>query len=111
MSYSVSVTARFDREAKRLKKKYPSLKKEVAELIALLEREPEQGTPIGKRCFKVRLAVRSKGKGKSGGARVITCVIHVVKAVHLMMIFDKSEQETITDTRLQDLLNELPPTK
>ena len=42
---------------------------------------------------------------------MITYVIRVVKAVHLMMIFDKSEQETITDARLQDLLNELPPTK
>lgn len=51
MGYKVGVSPTFSKKAKRLVKKYASLKDELLELVALLEREPEQGTPIGKRCF------------------------------------------------------------
>ena len=76
-------------------------------MIDILEQDPEQGTPIGKRCFKIRLAIKSKGGGKSGGARVITCVVHVLKEVRLLPIYDKSEQGTITARELQALLDEM----
>lgn len=111
MSYSVSVTRTFKTRAKRLIKKYASLKHELDELIGSLEQDPEQGTSIGKRCFKIRLAIKSKGGGKSGGARVITCVVHVLKEVRLLTIYDKSEQGTITSRELQALLDEIPPEK
>lgn len=58
MGYKVGVSPTFRRKAKRLVKKYASLKDELLELVALLEREPEQGTPIGKRCYKIRLAIK-----------------------------------------------------
>ncbi|WKZ65939.1 MAG: hypothetical protein QY325_14360 [Flavobacteriales bacterium] len=108
MSYKVGVSPTFQKKAKRLVKKYASLKAELLQLVSLLERDPEQGTPIGKRCFKVRLSIKSKGGGKSGGARVITCVIHVHKRVELLTIYDKSEQGTITARELKVLLDELP---
>ena len=53
-------------------KKYQSLKTDLALLFKSLEENPMQGTPLGKNCYKIRLAISSKGKGKSGGARVIT---------------------------------------
>lgn len=109
MSYSVSVTRTFEAKAKRLMKKYGSLKQEVNALVVSLAQDPEQGTSIGKRCFKVRLAIKSKGVGKSGGARVITCVVHVLKEVRLLTIYDKSEQGTISAKELQALLDEMPP--
>ena len=108
MSYRVGVSPTFKKKARRLMKKYASLKKEIDELVGLLELVPEQGTPLGKRCFKVRLAIESKGAGKSGGARVITCVLHVAKEVHLLTIYDKAEQGTVTARELDTLLKEVP---
>ncbi len=108
MNYSVSVTRTFNVKAKRLIKKYDSLKQEINALVASLAQDPEQGTSIGKHCFKVRLAIKSKGAGKSGGARVITCVFHVVKEVHLLTIYDKAEQGSVSKAELDGLLKELP---
>ncbi len=108
MRFEVVTIPDFDRAFKRLFKEYASLISEVAELGALLAEEPFQGTPIGKNCYKIRLAVKSKGQGKSGGARVITCVVAVDERVVLLSIYDKSERETITDKELERLLNSLP---
>jgi hypothetical protein len=107
MSFEVEVTSGFKKQAKRIVKKFPSLKKELAALIEQLEAYPTQGVSIGKGCYKVRIAIASKGKGKSGGARVITHV-HIVKfKVYLLSIYDKSEMETISDRELMDLLKQL----
>lgn len=107
MSYSVSVTPTFKAKAKRLIKKYASLKREIEDLIGSLEQDPQQGTAIGKHCYKVRLAIKSKGAGKSGGARVITYVFHVVREVHLLTVYDKAEQGSVSRTELEELLKEL----
>jgi mRNA-degrading endonuclease RelE of RelBE toxin-antitoxin system len=96
----------FEKEAKRLFKKYRSLPQEAATLIADLADNPAQGTSIGKDCYKIRLAIKSKGKGKSGGARVITCVIAIQETVTLLSIYDKSQQEDISETELSRLLKE-----
>ena len=76
MSYSIIPTHRFEKELKRLAKKFPSLKNEFAELIANITANPEAGTFIGNNCYKIRLTIGSKGKGKSGGARVISYFTH-----------------------------------
>ncbi|MEO8148470.1 MAG: type II toxin-antitoxin system RelE/ParE family toxin [Bacteroidia bacterium] len=97
----------FEHEAKRLIKKYPSLKAEIRELGNSLSENPQQGDSIGKNCYKVRLSIASKGKGKSGGARVITCVYFAATTVFLLSIFDKSEKSNITERELQQLLKEI----
>jgi mRNA-degrading endonuclease RelE of RelBE toxin-antitoxin system len=74
MSYSIELTRNFEREFKRLYKKYASLKGDLAQLGAQLSSNPRLGTSLGHDCFKIRLAISSKGKGKSGGARLITHV-------------------------------------
>src|SRR5690606_39609191 len=94
----------FELDFKKLAKKYPSLKSDLAALIQSLKDEPEQGTPLGKACYKIRMAIKSKGKGKSGGSRVITCVRVVKSTVHLLTIYDKSEKENITDEELAAFL-------
>jgi len=71
MSYEVRTIAPFDRQLKRLAKKYPSIKSEIAALVSSLRVDPLQGSAIGNGTYKVRLAIRSKGKGRSGGARLI----------------------------------------
>jgi mRNA-degrading endonuclease RelE of RelBE toxin-antitoxin system len=104
MNYSVFTISPFDKQLKRLAKKYPSLKIEFAELLNSLAIEPEQGTPLGNNCFKIRIAIASKGKGKSGGARVITNVLIEETTVYLLNIYDKSEKESLTDKELGELL-------
>jgi len=108
MSYEVRPIAVFERQAKRLIKKYPSLKVELATLAKLLKEDPEQGTPIGKGCFKLRLGIASKGKGRRGGARVITNFVVSHETVYLLSIYDKSEKDTLTDKELTELLKHLP---
>lgn len=107
MSFVAETTKRFEREAKRLFKRYASLPDDLASLIDKLEEDPHVGAPIGRSCYKVRLSIRSKGKGKSGGARVITCVLAVRETVYLLSIHDKSEQESLSDAALKAMLEEI----
>ena len=107
MNYRVEVSARFEKEIKKLIKKYPSIKGEYEYLIADLKTNPVQGISLGKNCFKIRISIASKNKGKSGGARVITYIYFEGLTVYLLSIFDKSDQESITDMELNEILKEL----
>ena len=104
MAYNVKTIRHFEREFKRLSKKYASLKSELEELIGELEKKPEKGTSLGNNVYKIRLAIASKGKGKSGGARVITYLKTQLGNVYLVTIYDKSEKSTITDNEIQKIL-------
>ena len=108
MLYSVKSIEVFEKQAKRLIKKYASLRNELLLLVQELKENPEQGTTIGKNCYKIRLAIASKGKGKSGGARVITNFIVTNATVYLLSIYDKSEKENLSDKELGELLKYLP---
>ena len=105
MNYNVLSIPPFDRQLKRLSKKFPSLKNEYAKLVEDLENNPIQGKSLGNHCYKIRLNIASKGKGKSGGARIIIHVQHIDNTVFLLTIYDKSEQETISDKELKYLLS------
>ena len=108
MSFNVKTISVFERQAKRLIKKFPSLKKEIQTLIKELKEEPKNGTYIGNNCYKIRLSIASKGKGKSGGARVITHVIVQHETVYLLSIYDKSAIENITDKEILELIKLIP---
>ncbi len=107
MSFSILATSFFERELKKLAKKYPSLKKDLAALVEQLLQQPSTGTPIGNDCYKIRLAITSKGKGKSGGARVITYLRVAGELLYLISIYDKSETENISDHELEKRLQNL----
>jgi hypothetical protein len=92
---------------KRLAKKYPSLKAEYAALVEELEVNPEKGIFLGNNCFKIRLSISSKGRGKSSGARVITHIYIENETVFLLTLYDKSEQVDISDKELKELLLEI----
>jgi mRNA-degrading endonuclease RelE of RelBE toxin-antitoxin system len=112
MSSKVVVTPNFQREAKKLKKKYHSLKKELNELVESLEKDPLQGTLISENVYKIRLSVKSKGKGKSGGARVIT-YLHIEETedkeqvVYLISIYDKLDYENISDNFIRQMIDQI----
>jgi hypothetical protein len=108
MSYSVKTIDVFEKQAKKLIKKYTSLKDELYELIRTLKENPVQGTLIGNNCYKIRLAIASKGKGKSGGARVIINIVLSEENVYLLSIYDKSEKESLSNKELQELLKSIP---
>ncbi len=111
MSYSVIPIEQFKKEAKRLVKKYPSLKKELAELSLVLERLPTSGTSLGSNTYKIRISIKSKGSGKSGGARVITYLITENSEIYLLSIYDKSELDTIDDNALRKIIRDIKPKK
>ena len=101
MSYNIIYTDEFAKEIKRLSKKHLSLKKDFKLLLEALSANPKTGTPLGNDCFKIRLSVTSKGKGKSGGARVITHVAVIMETIILISIYDKSELSAITDVEIK----------
>ena len=107
MKYNVLTIPPFDKQLKRLARKFPSLKTEFVTLIEDLEENPKMGISLGNNCFKIRLAIASKGRGKSGGARVITHFYIKNNTVFLLAIYDKSEQTDITDRELRELLLEI----
>jgi len=96
MSYKLKSIPTFDRQVKRLAKKYPSLKTDLRSLLDSLQEDPTQGSALGKGCYKVRMAIASKKQGKSGGARVITFVKITQEAVYLLAVYDKSEKEDLS---------------
>ncbi len=100
----VVLTAFFKRRFKELKKRHRSLGADVLALVGSLESTPVQGTPIGKDCYKIRLAISSKGAGKSGGGRVITYVRLLQGKVYLLTIYDKTDTDTLTTKELLELL-------
>ena len=107
MNFSVIPSDKFKKEAKRLIKKFPSLKHELADLSTTLANELEAGTPLGNNTYKIRLAIKSKGKGKSGGARVITYAVKEDNEVYLLTIYDKSEFDNVDDKTIKYIIETL----
>ena len=64
--------ASFDKDLKKLSKKYKSLKEDFKALKEELKENPLLGTDLGDGFKKIRLNITSKGQGKRGGGRVIT---------------------------------------
>ena len=114
MKIDIRVTESFKKAAKGLIKKYPSLKSELLDLEEELQSNPKMGTPIGNDCFKIRLAVKSKGKGKRGGVRVLTHIIVNLKIddtgltkLYMVYIYDKSKFESISDKELMKMIKDI----
>lgn len=105
MNYKIKTISVFDRNIKKLAKKYPSIKSDFADFLESLRENPAQGTSLGNNSYKIRMKIASKGKGKSGGARIISHVIIQNETVYLLTIYDKSEQDNISDKQLRELIN------
>ena len=104
MPFTVRPSRTFQRKTKELLKKYVSLKKELAELTLSLQENPKQGVELGRNCYKVRLAIESKRKGKSGGARIITYLVTENEELILLTIYDKSQKANLAKGELDVLL-------
>jgi len=100
VNYKIVLTPFFSREFKKLLKKHISLVKDFKVIKDELQKNPRLGESIGNNCYKIRMSISSKNKGKSGGARVITHLKFVNEEIHLMSIYDKSELSTIAEEEL-----------
>lgn len=110
MNYSIIVTPPFKKEVKRLSKKYLSLKGDLQILQEELLNNPTIGANLGSGIRKVRMSIGSKGRGKSGGARVITVTVLVnveETEINLLFIYDKSEHASITSGEIKALIREV----
>ena len=107
MSYKIETFKAFNREFKRLYKKYPSLKQDLAKLGEDLAINPFIGVDLGHGLRKIRMAIGSKGRGKSGGARVIfTCRIRK-DTLHFLFIYDKRDMDNVEDDFIREVLSRL----
>lgn len=107
MSYSIQVSGSFAKEAKRLAKKYPSFKQDYTEFLDLLRENPLQGDELTPGIRKIRMAIKSKGRGKSGGARVITYNIIAEQQngiVVLLLIYDKADYSSVDVSKLKEIV-------
>ena len=95
------------REAKRLGKHYASFVDDYAHLLEELHANPTLGTDLGGGLRKIRMRIASKGRGKSGGARVISLsvILSVEETeIDLLYIYDKAERDSISKAEIEELL-------
>ncbi|MDR3340412.1 MAG: addiction module toxin RelE [Candidatus Symbiothrix sp.] len=100
-------TLEFEKALKRLSKKYPSLKMDYISFLSELEQNPTMGDEIFPNCRKARIAIRSKGKGKSGGGKIIFYFEIVRDKIILLFIYDKSEMENVQTTYIEQILKSI----
>ena len=107
MSNKIIARPTFQKQAKRLARRYKSLPNDLQKLVKELKEHAALGTSLGGNAYKIRLAIASKNKGKSGGARVITYVYLQADTVYLLSIYDKADTENITDDELKYFIREV----
>ena len=107
MNYRIKVLPNFVKDIKRLSKKYPSIKQDYADLLDELQQNPYSGIDLCNGLRKVRMAIKSKGRGKSHGARVITYLLLVSEEeseINLLTIYDKAERESISRNEIEAIM-------
>ena len=111
MTVKIDFLAEFMRMVKPLWKKYASFEQDYLQLLDELRSNPFVGTPLGEGVRKVRMPISSKGKGKSGGARVLTYNVNKESddeiKVTLMSIYDKSKISNVSDEYISFLIKEM----
>ena len=107
MSYKILTIPEFDKNIKQLNKKYKNIKLDIKNFILELQQNEKLGTHIVNNCYKVRIKNSSVPTGKSGGFRIITYYVDESQNIYLLNIYSKSEQTTITNQKINELLKEI----
>ncbi|MDE6342778.1 MAG: addiction module toxin RelE [Muribaculaceae bacterium] len=110
MNFEITATDDFRRSLKKLSKRYSSLKQDLKNFADSIRENPMQGDELSPGIRKMRMAITSKGRGKSGGARVITYTVIVSEndgKVYLMDIYDKADYSTVDVHIIQKKIREL----
>ena len=104
----IRISDEFKTAYKRLKKRHKSLEADFEALLISLQENPYQGVEIHEEVIKIRMNITSKGRGKSGGARVIVRVRIVMDELQLLYIYDKADFANVSDAYLRDILKRMP---
>lgn len=110
MEVDILVGQEFKRQFKRLAKKYHSLRDDFAEWKKEILKNPLVGDDLGNGVRKIRMAIEAKGKGKSGGARILTLNVKVSEdglSVILLTIYDKGEISNVKDEYIKYLIEQM----
>lgn len=111
MRVKIDFLPEFLRLAKPLRKKYASFERDFMFMLEELKSNPFIGTPLGEGVRKVRMSISSKGKGKSGGARILTYSVNKETdedvRVTLISIYDKAQISNVSDEYIASLVKEL----
>lgn len=110
MSYEISSHKDFDTAIKRLAKRYRSMADDYADFLLSLRANPFQGVELCPNIRKIRMPIASKGRGKSGSARVITANAIVAEQegrIALLTIYDKSDYSTVDVKIIRKMAREL----
>lgn len=86
----------FKKSAKRLSKRYKSLKKDLKTFVDSLYNDPRQGTELSVDIYKVRIKNSDNNKGKSAGYRIVTYLV-TKNEILLVNIYSKNDIENISD--------------
>jgi len=106
MNLKIKTLSCFDKDVKRLFKKYKQLPNDLKVLNKELLENPKSGIELGSRCYKIRLANSSIPTGKSGGFRIIYYHIDTNENLYLMSMYSKNELENIDDKVILQILKE-----
>lgn len=111
MDYNITAIPDFKKQLKALSKRHSSIVSDLQHLIADLKENPFIGVEIAPGLRKIRMAISSKGRGKSGGARVITYTIVMSESegeLYLVALYDKADHSTVDVALLRRLIADLP---
>ena len=106
MNLNIKTLGCFDKDVKRLFKRYKQLPNDLKVLNKELLENPKSGIELGNRCYKIRLANSSIPTGKSGGFRIIYYHIDTNENLYLMSMYSKNELENIDDKTILNILKE-----
>ena len=107
MKIELITTPEFEKEFKRLRKKYVSLKSDLQVFEKDINENPKIGDHLGEEVYKVRIAIKSKNKGKSAGGRIITFAFYITiseRKILLVTLYDKGEKYSISDAEIKSLI-------
>lgn len=110
MKFEVILTPEFEKAFKTLAKRHRSLTKDIVIFIKSLQDNPFQGVELCPGVRKIRMAITSKGRGKSGGARVITFTAVASEdsgTVYLIDIYDKTDFDMVDIAILQKHIKDI----
>lgn len=104
MNYNVFALDEFKKNTKKLSKRYKKIKLDILDIISRLEQNPHIGIHLFNNCYKIRIPNSSVPTGKSGGFRIITYIIDEKSNVYLLTIYSKTDQDTMSDSKIIELI-------
>ena len=110
MNFEIIPTPDFEKSFKALAKRHRSLKQDFLKFSNDLKKNPFQGDELTPGIRKIRMSITSKGRGKSGGARIITYTMVTLEDtghVYLIDIYDKADFSSVDVGTIKSIIRDL----